>query len=122
MKLTQLIQQGAAQLDQAKVAFGHGTLNAHDEATWLILWQLQMPLDTEVANETTVDASQVAACQNLIQQRIAEFRVVEQDTDSYADAQCFLGVTCIVCRGRVSDEVQLTPQLLDQFGGRFLHH
>ena len=71
MKLTQLIQQGAAQLDQAQVAFGHGTLNAHDEATWLILWQLQMPLDTEVSNETTVDASQVAACQNLIQQRIA---------------------------------------------------
>ncbi len=71
MKLTQLIQQGAAQLDQAQVAFGHGTLNAHDEATWLILWQLQMPLDTEVSDEATVDASQVEACQNLIQQRIA---------------------------------------------------
>lgn len=71
MKLTQLIQEGAAQLDQAQVAFGHGTLNAHDEATWLILWQLQMPLDTEVSDETIVDASQVAACQNLIQQRIA---------------------------------------------------
>jgi ribosomal protein L3 glutamine methyltransferase len=70
MKLTQLIQQGAAQLDQAQVAFGHGTLNAHDEATWLILWQLQMPLDTEVSDEATVDASQVEACQNLIQQRI----------------------------------------------------
>ena len=71
MKLTQLIQQGAAQLDQAQVAFGHGTLNAHDEATWLVLWQLQMPLDMEVSDETTVDASQVVACQGLIQQRIA---------------------------------------------------
>ena len=71
MKLTQLIQQGAAQLDHAQVAFGHGTLNAHDEATWLILWQLQMPLDTEISDETTVNASQVSACHNLIQQRIA---------------------------------------------------
>jgi ribosomal protein L3 glutamine methyltransferase len=71
MKLTQLIQEGAAQLDQAQVAFGHGTLNAHDEATWLVLWQLQMPLDMEVSDETTVDASQVVACQHLIQKRIA---------------------------------------------------
>jgi ribosomal protein L3 glutamine methyltransferase len=71
MKLSQLIEEGAAQLDAAKVAFGHGTLNAHDEATWLILWQLQMPLDMEVSPETSVDAAQALACQNLILQRIA---------------------------------------------------
>ena len=71
MKLSQLIEEGAAQLDTAKVAFGHGTLNAHDEATWLILWQLQMPLDMEVSPETSVDAAQALACQNLILQRIA---------------------------------------------------
>jgi len=71
MKLTQLIQECAAQLDQAQVAFGHGTLNAHDEATWLVLWQLQMPLDTEVSDNMSVDAPQVLACQHLIQTRIA---------------------------------------------------
>jgi ribosomal protein L3 glutamine methyltransferase len=71
MKLSQLIEEGVAQLDAAKVAFGHGTLNAHDEATWLILWQLQMPLDMEVSPETSVDAAQALACQNLILQRIA---------------------------------------------------
>ena len=71
MKLSQLIEEGAAQLDAAKVAFGHGTLNAHDEATWLILWQLQMPLDMEVSPETSVDAAQALACQNLILQRVA---------------------------------------------------
>ncbi len=70
MKLTQLIQEGAAQLDHAKVAFGHGTLNAHDEATWLVLWQLQMPLDMDVSNAIDVTALEVLACQNLIQQRI----------------------------------------------------
>lgn len=71
MKLSQLIEESAAKLDAAKVAFGHGTLNAHDEATWLILWQLQMPLDMEVSPETSVDAEQALACQNLIQERIA---------------------------------------------------
>mgnify|MGYP000141356709 FL=1 len=71
MKLTQLIEESAAQLDAAKVAYGHGTLNAHDEATWLILWQLKMPLDMEVSDDTSVSASQILACQNLIQQRIS---------------------------------------------------
>ena len=71
MKLTQLIEESAAQLDAAKVAYGHGTLNAHDEATWLILWQLKMPLDMEVSDDTSVSESQVLACQHLIQQRIS---------------------------------------------------
>ena len=71
MKLTQLIEESAAHLDAAKVAYGHGTLNAHDEATWLILWQLKMPLDMEVSDDTSVSESQVLACQHLIQQRIS---------------------------------------------------
>ena len=71
MKLTQLIEESAAQLDAAKVAYGHGTLNAHDEATWLILWQLKMPLDMEVSDDTFVSASQILAWQHLIQQRIS---------------------------------------------------
>ena len=71
MKLTQLIEESAAHLDAAKVAYGHGTLNAHDEATWLILWQLKMPLDMEVSHDTSVSESQVLACQHLIQQRIS---------------------------------------------------
>ena len=71
MKLTQLIEESAAQLDAATVAYGHGTLNAHDEATWLILWQLKMPLDMEVSDDTSVSASQILACQHLIQQRIS---------------------------------------------------
>lgn len=70
IKLGQLIQEAAAQLDQAQVAFGHGTLNAHDEATWLVLWQLQMPLDTEVSDDITVNETALKACQELIQQRI----------------------------------------------------
>ena len=71
MKLKQLIEESAAQLDAAKVAYGHGTLNAHDEATWLILWQLKMPLDMEVSDDTSVSDSQILACQHLIQQRIS---------------------------------------------------
>ena len=41
----QLIDVGAKRLTEAGVAFGHGTDNAFDEAAWLVLWQLRLPLD-----------------------------------------------------------------------------
>jgi len=46
MTLIELIESGAKQLTDAKVSFGHGTSNAFDEAAWLVLWCLGLPLDT----------------------------------------------------------------------------
>lgn len=46
MTLGELIDAGARQLADAGVSFGHGTSNAYDEAAWLVLWQLGLPLDT----------------------------------------------------------------------------
>jgi ribosomal protein L3 glutamine methyltransferase len=45
MTLIELIRQSATELEQAGVGFGHGTTNAFDEAAWLVLWQLGLPLD-----------------------------------------------------------------------------
>jgi ribosomal protein L3 glutamine methyltransferase len=45
MTLIDLVQESATRLEQAGVAFGHGTTNAFDEAAWLVLWQLGFPLD-----------------------------------------------------------------------------
>ena len=56
----ELIVAGAKQLTDAGVAFGHGTNNAFDEATWLVLWQLGLPLDDldSVANRPVAPADQ----------------------------------------------------------------
>jgi ribosomal protein L3 glutamine methyltransferase len=72
LKLSALLEQSAARLDRAEVAYGHGTLNAFDEAVWLVLWRLGLPLDTdlnEVADQD-VTAEQQAACAALIEERI----------------------------------------------------
>jgi ribosomal protein L3 glutamine methyltransferase len=87
MNLQQLIETSAQQLEQAQVAFGHGTLNAHDEAVWLILWQLKLPIDLSLSNDlkelqqsidetgVAIDALQLSSaqindCQALITKRI----------------------------------------------------
>ena len=44
MTLIDLVERCAARLEQAGVAFGHGTANAFDEAAWLVLWRLGRPL------------------------------------------------------------------------------
>ncbi len=72
MTLLDLIASGARKLTDAGVAFGHGTTNAHDEATWLVLWRLGLPLDDlEGVAAREVTPEQARAVQDLIAQRIA---------------------------------------------------
>jgi ribosomal protein L3 glutamine methyltransferase len=71
--LSDLIAASAERLTQAGVAFGHGTQSAFDEAVWLVLWRLGLPLDTdldEVADKAVMPEQQ-AACAALIEERIA---------------------------------------------------
>ncbi len=74
MNISHLIQQSAEQLTRAQVAFGQGTTNADDEAAWLVLWKLGLPLDTDftdAAHDVAVSPEQIDAVQALIAQRIA---------------------------------------------------
>jgi ribosomal protein L3 glutamine methyltransferase len=67
-----LIEAGAQQLTQAGVAFGHGTTNAFDEAAWLVLWKLGLPLDDlDGVADQPVAPAQVQAVNELLTQRIA---------------------------------------------------
>ena len=71
--LSGLIASSAERLTQAGVAFGHGTQSAFDEAVWLVLWRLGLPLDTdldEVADQAVLPEQQVA-CAALIEDRIS---------------------------------------------------
>ena len=67
----QLIEAGAKQLADAGVAFGHGTDNAFDEAVWLVLWRLGLPLDElDAVAERPVAPADAARIADLFAQRI----------------------------------------------------
>ncbi len=74
--LAALVAQAAQQLQSAGLAFGHGTTNAQDEAAWLVLWRLGLPLDTDLSEapdseaQRLVSADEQAAVAALLEQRI----------------------------------------------------
>jgi ribosomal protein L3 glutamine methyltransferase len=60
-----LVQSGADLLKAAGVSFGHGTTNAHDEAAWLVLWRLRLPLDSDLGDSPDSVAKKAVAPDEL---------------------------------------------------------
>ena len=75
MKVLQLVQQAAVRLQAAGVHFGHGTTNADDEAAWLVLWRLGLPLDgLDDAAEREVTPQEKAWVDGLVDERVRSRR------------------------------------------------
>ena len=75
MKLIELVERSAERLQSAGVSFGHGTDNAFDEACWLVLWSLGLPLDELDQNAAvTLSPEQQQKVQTLIAERIRSRR------------------------------------------------
>jgi ribosomal protein L3 glutamine methyltransferase len=79
MKLLNQVQSVCLALEEAGVHMGQGTLDPWDEAAWLVLWALGLPLDTRLeappeepnapANQP-LSPSQLMSIQNALAQRI----------------------------------------------------
>ena len=75
MTLQQQLEQAHQRLQAAGVCFGHGTSNAYDEAAWLVLWRLGLPLqalDENAGRQLTV--AEVQAVEALVEHRISSRR------------------------------------------------
>ena len=82
-----LLRFAVSRFNEAKLTFGHGSLNAYDEAAYLILHTLHLPLDTLEpfldAKLTSQELEQVVA--------ILEQRVIERIPAAYLTHEAWLG-------------------------------
>ena len=72
MILIDYLHRASARLDEAGVSFGHGTTNAFDEAAWLVLWKLGLPLDDlDGVAQRALTADEIATLDAFVGERIA---------------------------------------------------
>lgn len=89
--LGELVASGSQRLEAAGVAFGHGTTNAHDEAAWLVLWRLGLPLDTPLDDGPDSQAALPVAADD--QARVAalfEERIATRKPAAYLTREAWL--------------------------------
>ncbi|MCW5652354.1 50S ribosomal protein L3 N(5)-glutamine methyltransferase [Hydrogenophaga sp.] len=72
ISFAELLDQASQRLEAARLSYGHGTTNARDEAAWLVLWQLGLPLDSDLdaLARRRVGHEEQAAVRALVQRRI----------------------------------------------------
>ena len=91
MTVLELIEAGAAQLTEAGVAFGHGTDNAFDEAAWLVLWQLGLPLDSALDDAGSVAGQQATDAQRAQVAALLARRIETRKPAAYLTREAWLG-------------------------------
>lgn len=86
-----LIASGTARLEAASAGFGHGTANAHDEAAWLVLWRLGLPLDSALGDEPDSVANQpVTPAQQALVATLFEERIATRKPAAYLTHEAWL--------------------------------
>ena len=86
-----LVESGAQCLAAAGVSFGHGTTNAHDEAAWLVLWRLGLPLDSDLSEAPDSMKNQpVAPADQALVATLFEERIRTRKPAAYLTQEAWL--------------------------------
>jgi len=84
-----LLAAAEQQLGAADLAFGHGTTNAHDEAAWLVLWSLGLPLDADL-NDPAWANRPLTPAQQTQTARLLQARIGQRKPAAYLTRQAWL--------------------------------
>ncbi|MDZ7864056.1 50S ribosomal protein L3 N(5)-glutamine methyltransferase [Acidovorax sp.] len=122
-----VVQSAAALLASAGLAFGHGTANAHDEAAWLVLWRLGLPLDSDLSDAPGAVSAQGVSAEQLVQvQALLQERIDTRKPAAYLTREAWLqGVSfyvderAIVPRSFIAE--LLADGSVDEFLGEHTH-
>ena len=104
-----LIDDSAAALTAAGVHFGHGTTNAQDEAAWLVLWALGLPVDSNSSTDgdDAVGATPVSDADRAKVEALVDKRITSRKPAAYLTQQAWLqGVPFYI------DERSIVPRSL----------
>ena len=90
MTVLELVDAGANQLETAGVSFGHGTTNAFDEAAWLVLWKLGLPLDSELDGPASIADVAVTPQQQALVEDLFASRIASRQPAAYLTKEAWL--------------------------------
>jgi len=107
LTLSQCVTRAAAKLTAAGVVFGHGATCAFDEAAWLVLWKIGLPLDTSLLAEDESSNRPVTRAEQAQVAALIEARISTRKPTAYLTQEAWLqGVAFYV------DERTLVPRSL----------
>ena len=87
----QLIHTATQCLHDAGVGFGHGTQDAAQEAIWLVLWRLGLPLDSALGDEEgSIENQPVTPAQQAQVASLFEERITSRKPAAYLTRQAWL--------------------------------
>lgn len=112
MTLLELIESSAQQLTEAKVSFGHGTTNAFDEAAWLVLYSLGLPLDTPLQGEGSEQKRPLAPAQITQAATLLGARISSRKPAAYLTHEAWLQGVAFYVDERVIVPRSLIAELL----------
>jgi ribosomal protein L3 glutamine methyltransferase len=112
-----LIQYGARRFRAHGLAFGHGTLNARDEAAYLTLHALNLPPGKPVGRAQRLSPSQAASVKAVFAQRIQERRPAAYLTHEawLGDFRFYIDERAIIPRSFIAELLRedLAPWIVD---------
>jgi ribosomal protein L3 glutamine methyltransferase len=112
MTLLELIESSAQRLTDAGVSFGHGTTNAFDEAAWLVLHSLGLPLDTQLTGEESKENRPLAPADIAQAATLLEARIATRKPAAYLTHEAWLQGVAFYVDERVIVPRSLIAELL----------